>query len=367
MMKILITSVGSLLGQNILESIESRRNLFEVIGINSTVGNTRNYRCDKVYLVSRTDSAFFEEDFLRIYNEEKPDFILPGGDGDSVFLSEIKSKYPKEFANKIPLGSSLIPRMMQDKYETHLFCKANHLPFADTFLYKNNADGDGLRFFIEKYGFPLIVKPRQGFGSHGVYFVLEDSQIEEFMKEDDVLFQEFLGNPEDIFKYKDIFKKGIPLFFQVPEESQYTAQFIIKADGTMSEVFVTINTMVFGRNEYIEQVFDKDIEQLATHFSKKFYENGWFGPVNIQLKQDRNGHWKVYELNSRNSGSTSARLLLGFDEIGLLTDAFIPEFKIPNLSQKIPVKGCVYKYLFDDLLLREDATELENSRKWEKR
>ena len=43
MMKLLITSVGSLLGQNILESIESRRNLIEVIGINSTVGNTRNY------------------------------------------------------------------------------------------------------------------------------------------------------------------------------------------------------------------------------------------------------------------------------------------------------------------------------------
>ncbi|NHZ84916.1 MAG: hypothetical protein GWP19_03435, partial [Planctomycetia bacterium] len=94
-MKLLITSVGSLLGQNILDSIESRRNLINVIGMNTVIENPRNFRCDTVYYVNKTDSCNFEKDFTTIIEKENPDFILPGRDEDCVFLSDIKSKYPE--------------------------------------------------------------------------------------------------------------------------------------------------------------------------------------------------------------------------------------------------------------------------------
>jgi hypothetical protein len=159
-----------------------------------------------------------------------------------------------------------------------------------------------LNAFIIKNGFPLVVEPREGFGS--MKFFLNEEQVREYTKDGDVLFQEFPGNPEDIFKYKDLHKKGIPLFFQVPEVTQYTTQVIIHPDGSLFKVFFTINTMVFGRNEYIRELFNEDVVKLTHKFAKAFYENGWYGPLNIQLKPDQKGNWKIFELKARHSEST---------------------------------------------------------------
>lgn len=363
-MKLLITSVGSLLGQNILDSIESRRSLINVVGIDSSANNHRNYRCDTVYLVPLTDSVDFLSSFTKIIEKEKPDFILPGRDGDSIVLSDLKSSYPDKFSRIIPLGSSVIPRILLDKYKTHLFSQKNNLAFADTLLFKDNRIE--LNEFVSKYGFPLVVKPSNGFGSHGVYFVLDEEQLNEIVKEEEVLFQEYLGNPEDIFKYKDVFKKGIPLFFQIPEEKQYAAQTIISPDGTVGEVFITINTMVLGRAEFIKQIRNKEIEELVYEFSREFYKNGWYGSINFQLKPDRNGKWKVFELNSRLTGTSSGRALLGYDEFGILADIFIPEFNIPNLTKLQKVKGSVVKYLYDSLILDENTEQLNANKVWKK-
>jgi len=365
-MKLLITSVGSLIGQNILDSIESRRNLISVIGMNTDIENPRNFRCDTVYHVNKTTNQNFKKDFITIVEKENPDLILPGRDLDSIFLADIKNKSPEIFENKIPFGSSFIPRIMFDKQKSFQFCKKNQLPFADTFLYKNKNNLEGLYSFVEKHDYPLVVKPREGFGSQGVYFVLNEGQVKEHIKNDDVLFQEFLGDPNEVFKFKNSFKKGIPLFFQMPEEKHYAAQTVIRPDGSISEVFFTINTMVYGRNEYIEQRFIKNIEQMTRQFAKVFYKNSWYGPLNIQMKQDKKGNWKVIELSSRHTGSTSARALLGYDEIGILMDIFVPEFKIPNLTRAKIVKGQVFKYLQDNLLLDNDKEILKTNKVWKK-
>jgi carbamoyl-phosphate synthase large subunit len=365
-MKLLITSVGSLLGQNILDSIESRRYAIEVIGIDASAENPRNYRCDTVYLVPKTDNETFLEEFTRIINKENPDFILPGRDGDSIFLSDLKSQSPEEYKFKIPFGSSFIPRMMIDKYKTHLFCKAHQLTFADTLLYSKDNDLSDLTQFINKHSYPLLVKPRNGFGSHGVYYIFELEQILELAKDGEILIQEYLGKPEDISIYKDEFKKGIPLFFQVPENEQYAAQTIISPNGKVGEIFFTKNSMVHGRAEYSRQIFNREVVQLVYKFSKVFYDYGWYGPVNFQLKPDKNGQWKVFELNSRLTGTSSGRTLLGYDEFGILSNMFVPELKIPDLTKTDKVKGQVYKYLQDNLLLDEDVNRLNKDKVWKK-
>jgi len=216
-MKLLVTSVGSLLGQNILDSIESRRHLIQVIGTNTIAENPRNFRCDIIYHVHNTKSDRFYEEFDSIVRLEKPDLILPGRDDDCLFLAEIKKTLPEKFVKAIPCGSPIVPRIMFDKYESFLFCQKHHLPFADTFLFEGQDHIAGLNTFIEKHGFPLVFKPREGFGSNGVIFVLNHDHINEITRQGESLFQEYLGKPEHIFNYKDSFKKGIPLFFQIPE------------------------------------------------------------------------------------------------------------------------------------------------------
>ena len=54
-MKWLITSVASLVGQNILDVLEypgfSRRFLVNIVGVNSLPDSAGNFRCDRCYLV----------------------------------------------------------------------------------------------------------------------------------------------------------------------------------------------------------------------------------------------------------------------------------------------------------------------------
>ena len=111
-MKLLITSVGSLLGQNILDTIETRRSMIRVIGMNHTADNPRNFRCDKVYLVQGTETDQFYKEFTAIVEKENPDFILPARDGDSIFLSDYKSNRPEEFAKKYPLAVHSFPGLL---------------------------------------------------------------------------------------------------------------------------------------------------------------------------------------------------------------------------------------------------------------
>ncbi|MCX6256135.1 MAG: hypothetical protein NTV31_16920 [Bacteroidia bacterium] len=365
-MKLLITSVGSLLGQNILDCIESRRHLITVIGIDAAAENPRNFRCDTVYLVHTTDNNFFLNDFTAVIEKENPDFILPGRDGDSIFLSDLKSNNPGLFEKKIPFGNSFIPRIVLDKYQTYLFCQKNNLPFANSFLFSSEKDIPELNEFIHKHGFPLVVKPREGYGSHGIYFVLNHNQLFESARDGELLIQEYLGNGDDIFKYNNQFKRGIPLFFQVPEKEQYAAQTIISPDGSLGEVFITINTMVIGRAEHIKQIENRDIKNIVYAYSKVFYQNGWYGTINFQLKPDKNGNWKVFELNSRLTGTSSARALLGYDEFGILANLFIPEFKIPDLSRPEKVQGQVVKYLHDNLLFDKRVDQLNSNKVWKK-
>jgi hypothetical protein len=364
-MKLLITSVGSLLGQNVLDSIEDRRELIKVIGTNSIAHNPRNFRCDKVYIVHNTDSDLFHNEFDAIVEKENPDFILPGRDEDCLFLADYKTLHLNTFANKIPFGCRFIAEVTYDKYQSYLFCKENQLPFAETLLVQQGEDAL-INEFIERHGFPLIAKPRKGYASLGVYFVLNIEQLRELADNHEVLIQEYLGNPDDIFKHQNYFKKGIPLFFQLSETEQYAAQTAISNDGKVGEVFITVNTMVQGRAEYIKQIENPDIEKLVVDFSKVFYQHGWHGPLNFQLKPDKHGTWKVFELSPRLTGTSSARKLLGYDEFGILANLFIPEFKIPNLTKLEKVKGVVFKYLQDHILLDEDAETLKTNAIWNK-
>ena len=60
-MKVLLTSVGSLVGQNILDVLEypgfSRRSLMRVVGSNSVPDAACNFRCDRCYLLPLTATA----------------------------------------------------------------------------------------------------------------------------------------------------------------------------------------------------------------------------------------------------------------------------------------------------------------------
>ena len=359
----MITSVGSLVGQNILDALESRRHQVTLIGLNSVAQNARNFRCDRVYLVPETkDAESFFPHLLDLLHHEKPDIILPGRDYDVIMLAHLKETYP-EFAATICTGTSYAPRMMFDKYQCYQFATKHGLPFADTLLLGPN-DLTGLDSFLTRNSFPLICKPRMGFGSHGVRFVTSREQIEKNAARGEILLEEYLSPRGDIERHLHDTSLGTPLFSQIPEETQYAGQTVIKPDGSLPGICLTNNTNVMGRTEFTEIWENQAFRDVVRDYAQALYQVGWCGSLNVQIKPDRQGQWKVFELSPRHTGSTSARLLLGFDEIGILIEAFRPDLAFPNLSSPVRKDMKVYRFLTDATLLNSQVISLQQERTW---
>jgi len=90
--KMLITSVGSLVGQNIQDVLEyplfKRRDMVDLIGTNSIAINPNNFRCDRCYLVPNTGTPDFINKIKQIISTEKPDLILSGRDEDTETIAK---------------------------------------------------------------------------------------------------------------------------------------------------------------------------------------------------------------------------------------------------------------------------------------
>lgn len=362
--KILQLSVGSMLGQNVLDVLESRRDRVTLVGASTEVENPRIFRCDRVYRVPvLADGAAFRRRFREILQAERPDLILPGRDDDVVFLAEFREQEP-QWAGAIPCGRSAIARIVRDKFATWRWASEHRLPFARSFVYQGPADDKALDDFVAAVGYPMIAKPREGFGSQGVFIVPDEGVLASLLRIEGLLVQEYLMPRADLGDRLRAYRLAPPLFFQIPEDHQYAAQMLIGPDGTLGEKYTSVSRMVLGRCERLERVREPAMEALLEVYGRALYVQGWQGFVNVQCKPDAAGVWKAHEINLRMSGGTSARLLTGHDEIGRMMKAFYPQFGFPDLGRRPPPEGVVVRTLTDNFVSAEDMRCFAADQSW---
>lgn len=164
-LKILITSVGSLVGQNILDALEGRREGVRVIGVNSMAEAASNFRCDVCYMAPvASNEEEYRTRLLEVMEAELPNLVLATRDDDVIALAAIREQHPRH-ATRIVCGSLEAARTMDDKFLSYQFARRRRLPFADTAC----GDESELLELVAKRGYPLIAKPRRGYGSRGCW------------------------------------------------------------------------------------------------------------------------------------------------------------------------------------------------------
>jgi len=331
--RMLIVSVGSLVGQNILDSLEyvdfPRRHLFEITGTNSVAENANMFRCDRSYLVPPTASLEFDAEMVRVIREVEPEVILSARDADTASIWRLLESDPS-LLGKFPYGNLATIEAALDKWRSWEFARRNGLPMAETFLVGVANDGAALAAFIDKVGFPFIAKPAQGFASKGVYLVRNVEEAAQFEKFGGYIFQEYLGCPDELDEYFQLLAGPPPLFCEVPGVAHHTCHVPIGPDGELGEVYVLRNHHHFGAVTKLRRVVHLELEALALRYAECMSEEGGWGLLSIQFRPDRHGEYKAQEMNFRTTGSTFARLMMGQDEVGLLMDWLYPERGVPR-------------------------------------
>jgi carbamoylphosphate synthase large subunit len=362
MFKIIVTSVGSLVGQNLLDVIDHRSDNIYVIGTTS-LALIPLHRCKRVYLMPYTEPlpSAFTQRLLDIINREQPDLLIPSRDRDVTVLAGLAAEYP-DLANRIPCGNLGTARILEDKWLSYLFARDHDLPFVRSAIPDSKSAHCDVYQLVNEVGFPLIAKPRMGYASRQVKLLSNTEQLKASLKDNDLVIQNYIGHVEILEALQnDIMQKGQPLFYSL-EQPKYSVQTYIFRDGVVGPLCYTLHRMERGFSTRVELIVDKFLNKLGERWAEALSVAGWRGPLNMQCQRSDEGDFFAFELNGRFTGATAARYFLGHDELGYLLH--------DRLGQKLPGKKEIVdlqpiKYFRTIGVRQSDVEVLEKNHMWE--
>ena len=288
MIRILVTGVGSLLGQGILKSIQHSTLKCYVAGADYFPSAVGLYWVDKGFILPdilkpEISEVQWIDSLINVINQEKIDLVLPGLDFEIPILARNKSIIEKQTSATLLISSEEVVRIGHDKWETVNYLKNNN------FNYPHSTLPETVENFTQSNPFPYIVKPRFGHTSENVFLVKNKKELNMALRAcDKPIIQEYLGDLNQ----------------------EYTCG----ATCIDHEIVTIISLRRTLKNGNTQQAFCEKTDEIDAYIRKLTLSLKPYGPVNFQLRLTERGP-VVFEINPRFSGTTPIRALFGVNEV----------------------------------------------------
>lgn len=285
--RILLLGVGGNVSQGILKAIRHTGLDCYIVGACVTADAAGLYLCDQSDISPYAASDRFIPWLYDVCNREGIDIIFSGVEDVIEAISPIQEDLRR--TTKAIFRSSAPDQLAigRDKLHTCQWLAENgfHAPGCC-------ASGDAAAAYAlkEKYGFPLIAKPRCGKSSLGVFQITSQEALDDAIGLEDYVIEECVGGPDQ----------------------EYTVGCYRGLDGWSPPPIVMRRTLKDGTSWRVEVVDSQAISEAATQICEAFKPDG---PLNIQLRLDREGRPVPFELNVRFSGTTPMRAQFGFQDV----------------------------------------------------
>jgi len=247
------------------------------------------FHCDKTYIVpSIKEERKYIDALLDICKTEKIDMLLSFYDYDTYILS----KYLKEFeaigVNPV-ISSHQVNTICFDKVETFKFLKCEGFKTPWTMTSEEVTQ-------TEIPSYPVIVKPRFGFGSNAISLAHDKNEVDFFLKyydNEDMIIQEFL------------------------EGAEYSFDILNDFNGqTVTAVVKQKMKMRSGETDQGYAMRDSGLAEWGMKLGRKL---GHIGPLDVDFFI-KEGEPYILELNSRFGGGYPITYLAGMDFPKILID-----------------------------------------------
>ena len=128
-LRLLVLSVGTRVGQNVLTSLNGRRDGLVLTATSSVANEPALFDFDVVYRVPPTaaEGQAFEHELLDIMDRECVDLVIPCRDDDVEFLASLRDRRP-DLASRLLCGSGSPARVINDKWSSAEFSSRHDLP-----------------------------------------------------------------------------------------------------------------------------------------------------------------------------------------------------------------------------------------------
>ena len=316
---VLVTAAGGIVGQGIMKSLRLATssslspNSYRILAVDSSPVAAGLYRSDIGLTVPMASDPEYIDSIIRHLRNYNVDALFVGSDEELMAIANAKKRIEIESSTKVLITKLDTIKIARDKWETYKFLKANNLSCAESCL------PEDMNEFAEEYGFPLVVKPREGFGSVNFFVTKSTDEIEYALTK----IQDYGWNP--------MLQEYLPGL-----NNEFTSGVTIDKNGKQLMSSISIRKYLKGGQTYKAFIDDYPIvRHSAENVAEKL---GVTGAVNIQAKyvpnEDitsstqtatefehrsiseslQNGRMKVFEINPRFSATCPLRSYAGVNE-----------------------------------------------------
>ncbi len=288
---VLVTGAGSAIGKGHLFSLRASALKLKIIATDIIKEATGLYYADSAYKVP---AASAEASFIRalrtICEKERVKIIIVGSTQELDFFIKYRDKLQRELDVNIIMNAPDVIGIARDKWATSEFLRKNNFYFPQSMPVLSKR---GVRHFIQRTGFPIIAKPRNGAGSRGVFLLQSQRELDRLWPvPPNYLLQEYIPD----------------------NDGEYTAGAISGLDGCLLHVLILKRQLQFGMTFRAEPVLSTE---LTAYCSKVLEALGSRGPCNLQMRL-KDHRPMIFEINPRFSSSTYMRTLLGANELEMI-------------------------------------------------
>jgi carbamoyl-phosphate synthase large subunit len=309
---ILVTAAGSIIAQGIIKSLKfanihnSSPVTYKIFATDINAQAAGLYRSDVGILIPNPKSPDYVDDIIRICNQNKIDAIFVGSDEELMPLVMSKEKIENKTHSILITNPENVIKIASDKWATYTYLNERKISCAESALPENKEE------FIRKFGFPLVVKPREGHGSIHFYVVNDIDELN--------------------YAVSCIQKTGWRPMLQeylYGEDTEFTSGVTVDKTRTNVMSSISIRKIVKGGQTY--KAFIENYDSVNTYAENIALNIGARGSINIQSKivDDKP---KTIEINPRFSATCPLRTVSGVNEPDII-------FRNLVLNEKIKIKS----------------------------
>lgn len=288
---IAITGIGSLIGQAIIKSIQRSdlNDKINIIGFDYFEDTVGSFWIDEKYILPdilnpEVNHKVWLDVIVKLIIERNIKLLFVGVDFELPIFAKHKEEIQRITGATVMVSTLGVVEIADDKFLTYEFLKNNGLLHPRSYL-PGQVDYESLTY-------PVIIKPRKGARSIGVHKVEDKTNLLRVLEDlKEPVIQECVGVDTDEFTCGTIY-----------------------LNDELKKIIVLKRSLKEG-NTFISH-YCNDFPEIITSYLKEVTNClKPFGACNFQLRLDEKGTPKIFEINSRHSGTTYIRSLFGYKEI----------------------------------------------------
>jgi len=310
---VVVTAAGTVVAQGIIKSLrlassaDRSRIRYTITATDMSPEAAGLYRSDRGVLVPGARSRRYVDAMVAVCRQAGAEALFVGSDEELLPLAAAAERIERESGAVVVVGQKGLVSLGQDKWRTFRFLKKNALPCAESAL-PGEMDG-----FLREFGFPVVVKPREGHGSLGFQVAGSREEVEGACATIErrgwrPMLQEHLGDADQ----------------------EYTSGVTLDRSGATVLSSISMRRRLKGGQTF--RAFVDDYPEVRRSAERTARALGARGPVNVQVRIS-GGEPRAFEINPRFSASCPIRAVAGVNEPDVV-------FRNWVRGEKVAAVGC---------------------------